>query len=190
MSAAMRRPRRLLGIAATVAATGAMVAAPASAQTLTAAPEPPGAAPANPGPSKVSADAGAADIIVYNPKVTAPRGGQIPFSSTKKPRGVDHRSFLKCSSPGTVCLHTPHRLDDDHQYWATFTLFEYGTYYLSGFSYNGRSALQNHQYDRATAITERNDHSDIACFEAAGTRFYAVNYYPVWHVKLSPVQSC
>jgi hypothetical protein len=129
-------------------------------------------------------------IIEYDPEVTDPRGRDIPATYTVKPRGVSSRSFLKCPISGQVCLHTPARLDDNNQTWATFQLWEYGTYSLSGFNYAGQSELQNNQFDSATAITERRDHSDIACFPAAGSYFYAVNYYPVWHVELSPVQRC
>lgn len=141
-------------------------------------------------PASAATTSAAAGIIVYNPRVTDPAGRNVAFTSSDAARGVSSRSFLKCPISGHVCLHTPYRLDDNRQYWATFQLWEYGTYSLSGFNYNGQSELQNHQFGGAVARTERRDHSVIACFPDAGTHFYAVNYYPVWHVDLSAYPWC
>ncbi|MEO3825885.1 hypothetical protein [Actinomadura sp. B10D3] len=158
----------------------------ATATALTATMAVSGTALAAGSPSPSTAD----DIIIYDAEVTDPYGGDIPPIITSRPRGVSSRSFLKCPVKGQVCLHTPVRLDDNNQTWATFGLWEYGTYYLSGFGYRGQSELQNNQFGNAVAITQRRDHSEIACYPPAGSHFYAVNFYPVWHVELTGYPAC
>jgi hypothetical protein len=129
---------------------------------------------------------------VYNPRVYTPSGGLVSPTATTLPRGQQTPDALPRCPQYYACLHTIKELNSSIQKWYTWKLLNYGTYSLQGFAWSGTSWIQNAQTEGAAVVTfdGGNIPEILGCYNpAGGSRYYPINYNPVWYVQLNPA-SC